>query len=195
MCDFVSGVILKKNYGKFKKYDILIYDGISHSDTCEHFNLPYGEKNIVVEWEWLPEGILMVRDDVDSYFKICIEDKFKTFKNLIKSQINNDAFSENAVDWAARNGHLKMVKLFIKYGVTPTEDAVDWAAENGHLEMVKFLIKYGVTPTVRAVDRTAKYGHLEMVKFLIEHKVIPTEDAVNWAAMNGHLEIVKLLTT
>ncbi|WP_174480263.1 ankyrin repeat domain-containing protein [Spiroplasma endosymbiont of Danaus chrysippus] len=75
-------------------------------------------------------------------------------KILIKNDINinreNNA-GENALIWAARNGHTEIVNALLtknsdiinhktKYG----NNALIWAAKEGHLDVVKTLIKNGV---------------------------------------------------
>jgi ankyrin repeat protein len=44
------------------------------------------------------------------------------------------------MNWAARNGHLEVVKfLHENRSEGCTEKAMDWAAKNGHLEVVEYL--------------------------------------------------------
>jgi ankyrin repeat protein len=44
------------------------------------------------------------------------------------------------MDWAARAGHLEVVKFLSENREEGcTTDAMDWAARAGHLEVVKFL--------------------------------------------------------
>ena len=46
----------------------------------------------------------------------------------------------NAMDYAAKNGHLEVVKCLHENRTEGcTKDAMDWAAKNGHLEVVKWL--------------------------------------------------------
>ena len=48
--------------------------------------------------------------------------------------------TENAMDWASKNGHLEVVKfLHYEVKVKCTEVAITWASMNGHLAVVQFL--------------------------------------------------------
>jgi ankyrin repeat protein len=81
---------------------------------------------------------------------------------------NKLKFTKNAMDYAAGNGHLEVVKwLHTNRTEGCTKNAMDWAARNGHLEVVKWL----------HTNKTEGY----------------TKNAMDWAARNGHLEVVKWL--
>ena len=107
--------------------------------------------------------------------------------------------TSSAIDWAASNGHLEIVKWLhenhkdIK-GFTYTPSAMDWASLKGHLETVKFLHENGYSCTTAAMDYASENGHLEIVKWLHENRTEGcTPYAMNWTAKNGHLEIVEYL--
>jgi hypothetical protein len=53
---------------------------------------------------------------------------------------NNDKLilTVNAMNYAARNGHLEVIKwLHINRSEGCTDDAINWAAAKGHLEVIK----------------------------------------------------------
>ena len=104
-------------------------------------------------------------------------------------------------DEIARHG---LLRLLTKNGLHFTTDAIDYAAENGHLEVVKWLHERASHApreagrsegcTTSAMDLAAMNGHLQIVKWLHENRSEGcTINAVDWAAENGHLEIVKFL--
>jgi hypothetical protein len=96
------------------------------------------------------------------------------------------AFHKRAMDYAARNGHLEIVKwLHTNYVGTGhpeggmhenhtdgcTTYAMDWAAENGHLEIVIWLHENRTEGCTKyAMDMAASNGHLELVKFLNKNR-------------------------
>jgi ankyrin repeat protein len=102
-------------------------------------------------------------------------------------------FTKNAMDWAAKKGHLEVIKyLHEKRKEGCTTYAMNWAAGNGHLEVIKYLHeKRKEGCTIDAMNWAAKNGHLEVVKYLHEKRNEEcTTDAMDYAARNGHLEIV-----
>ena len=108
----------------------------------------------------------------------------------------------NLMKYAAKNGHLEVVKWLHENHIEGrTDEAMDWAAKNGHLEIVIWLhlnrkerLTSGGMCTTDAMDWAAHNGYLEVVKWLHENRQEGcTMNAMNFAASNGHLEIVKYL--
>lgn len=81
----------------------------------------------------------------------------------------------------------------IEIGKPCTTKAIDLAAENGHLDVVKCLTVSGKPCSTSVINTAALYGHLEVVKYLIENGKSGTSDAISSAAFSGHLYVVKYL--
>ena len=134
-----------------------------------------------------------------------------TLLNLLKKEtLINDARANNnyALRWAARNGHVDVLR-FLKDNFDLTdEDARTWnnyalrmAAYNGHLVVLCFLKNdFGLTADdARADDKdalrlAAEYGHVEVLRVLNNEFGLTADDARadnNWAlkkaAGNGHV--------
>ena len=110
--------------------------------------------------------------------------------SLIKERYLFLSFTTYAMDYAAQNGHLEIVKwLHINGKERCTKNAMDYTAQNGHLETVKWLHqnrKEGCT--TYAMDYAAQNGHLEMIKWLHQNrKEGCTRNAMDAAARNGSL--------
>ncbi|ETW01058.1 hypothetical protein H310_06687 [Aphanomyces invadans] len=109
-----------------------------------------------------------------------------------------DEFATTAVDWAARHGHLEIVK-YLSGPLEPPEHctamAMDWAAEGGHFDVVTFLHNHRSEGcTTDAIDLAAQNGHLDIVTFLAAHRTEGcTTLAMDMAAQNGHFEVVQFL--
>jgi hypothetical protein len=122
--------------------------------------------------------------------------------------------NNEALRWAAMNGHLPVVQyLCEKFQLTIQDvrswnnDALGGAAESGHLPVVKYLCEtYSLTTEdVRSANnealRMAVYdGHLPVVQYLCEKFQLTIQDArscdnfaIRWAASGGHLPVVKYL--
>ena len=104
----------------------------------------------------------------------------------------NEGCTRNAMDYAARNGYLDVVKfLHNNRNEGCTIKAMDWAARCGHLDVVKFLHNNGKKCITNAMNWAAKYGHLDIVKFLHDNREEGcTTRAMDSAAWSGHLDIV-----
>ena len=93
---------------------------------------------------------------------------------------------------AAFFGYLGLIK---ERSLSYSKNAIDWAAKSGHLEVVKFLHenrKEGCTTS--AMNLAAGNGHLNVVKFLHENrKEGCTYGAMFWAKKNGHFDIVSYI--
>jgi hypothetical protein len=90
------------------------------------------------------------------------------------------AFGQTPLSWAAKGGHLAVVKLLVKaagvevdsndwYNQTP----LSWAAGNGHESVVELL--------------------LETANVEVDSKSIYHRTPLSWAAENAHVKIVELL--
>ncbi|KAF4142998.1 Ankyrin repeats (many copies) [Phytophthora infestans] len=107
----------------------------------------------------------------------------------------------NAMDTAAEDGHLDVLKYFYELQIAGetrlqcTKNAMDGAAKNGYLGVVKFLHdnrREGCTTV--AMDTAAAHGHLDMVKWLHQYRTEGcTHVAMDRAASLGHIEVVEWL--
>ncbi len=102
-------------------------------------------------------------------------------------------FTEDAMNFASKNGHLEIVKFLHSINAPFTENAMDLASANGHLEVVKFLHSINAQFSEYAMDMASYDGHLEVVKFLYSIDAPFTEDATYWADRNRHLEVANFL--
>ena len=116
-----------------------------------------------------------------------------------------------ALHWAAKYGHLEVVKYLVGQGASLTatdnfgETALHIAAHFGHLEVVKYLVGQGASLTATdnfgetALHIAAHFGHLEVVKYLVGQGASLTatdsggNTALHGAAKYGLLEVVKYL--
>ena len=99
----------------------------------------------------------------------------KIVQKLINEGVDVHAGNDEALRWAAANGHLAVVKILLENGADVhawNDSALRWAAENGHLEVVKILLENGANAHVDddgALHGATRNGHLEVVKLLKEY--------------------------
>jgi len=120
----------------------------------------------------------------------------------------NPKCTDNAMDYAAHNGHLEVVQWLHYKSITESDRykgctawAMDGAAKHGHIEVVQWLhnnCKEGCT--IWAMNDAAANGHLDVVKWLYEKYITKSnrnDDCIHtviyYAAQNGHLDVVKWL--
>eukprot|EP00842_Homolaphlyctis_polyrhiza_P002259 jgi/Hompol1/3033/HPOL_003103-RA len=100
-------------------------------------------------------------------------------------------------EWAAESGNMQLLRLVLErdIGGPLTKKAMDKAAGNGHLEIVKFLHSYTrVGCTTDAMDEAARNNRLWVVQWLHLNRTEGcTTEAMDGASENGHLEVLKWL--
>ena len=143
-------------------------------DICGH--LDQGTKLAVIE----------IPDDEDVYVdhgKFCTHrfqiteimsySETATWQYLYENGADITAQDDYAVRWAAKNGHLEIVRYLFEKGADITAKnnyAVRLAACNGHLEVVRYLYEKGayIMGSVWTVRQATKNGHTDVVEYLRE---------------------------
>ena len=117
-----------------------------------------------------------------------------TKKGLLES-IKNGLAPDNAISWAAENGHTELVELLVSKGADIIENRnypLELASRNGHTDIVKLLIDNGA----RTYDSELDEGYLEIIKLLLGVGANPAADnyhALYLALARRNNEIVELL--
>lgn len=111
-------------------------------------------------------------------------------------QLRPDPRGTRAMDAAAQNGHLEVVRFL--HGIrreSCTVLAMDRAACNGFLEIVQFLhANRAEGCTKNALNGAARYGHFDVVRFLVEHRSEGVlDEALHRAESQGHEEVAAYL--
>lgn len=98
-----------------------------------------------------------------------------------------------SIEEAAAQGDLEIVKLIgrnLSCSINCSR-AVSYAARNGHLSVMKYLVVHGhgicdMTPGFAALG-----GHLDILKYILANGYIMGTNVCYMAAMRGHLDIIK----
>ncbi|WZN59355.1 ankyrin repeat protein [Chloropicon roscoffensis] len=104
-------------------------------------------------------------------------------------------WGEDAVEQAAKGGHLEVVQWLRQNGCPWNSTTCYLAAKGGHLDVLKWLRDQD--PPCPWNEETCTYaaegGHLEVLKFLrAQNPPCPwDEETCRWAARNGHLDVLK----
>lgn len=80
-------------------------------------------------------------------------------------------YKKPVMDWAAMNGHLKVIQYLHSIGKDCTSCAIDWATRNGHIDVVKFLLDFDKPYTEYATFWAFKFGHLNILQLLNQKKI------------------------
>jgi hypothetical protein len=79
--------------------------------------------------------------------------------------VSNWVEPENWCDFAAKNGHLKVLQWARANGCDWTHWTCDWAAKNGHLEVLQWARANGCDWSSDTCALAASNGHLEVLKW------------------------------
>lgn len=109
-----------------------------------------------------------------------------------------DCSADDAMAYAAMNGHLDVVRYMHKTGTVKSlrNRAIEFAAQNGHLDVLCWLHKNRRDDicTHSAMEMASCNGHLNVVKWLHNNRTEGcTETTMDLAACKGHLHIVQWL--
>ena len=119
------------------------------------------------------------------------------------------------LNWAAREGHLAVVRLLAEAGANPDtflpngENPLYDAAFDGHVDIVKLLLSFGVKParpvvhwygeTRVALDAASEFGRRDTVRELLQLSIAVCggarlgTDAIILAALNQHFDVMVML--
>ena len=99
------------------------------------------------------------------------------------------------IDAAAYRGNMEMVKYCVANECPINEKACAWAARCGHLEVLKYLHEEVKAPWESCTASwAAGGGNLHILEYLVEHEYDEyDENACRNAAENGHLDCLKYL--
>ncbi|EFA77136.1 hypothetical protein PPL_09891 [Heterostelium album PN500] len=110
---------------------------------------------------------------------------------------HNMKCSTMALDAAATNGHLEVIKWVFEQdpNIKSQKTLMDIAAAGGYLDIVTFIHNNTTTQcTIRALNTASQQGHLKVVEFLILNRSEGcTPAAFDGAIKNGHLEVLEFL--
>lgn len=98
-------------------------------------------------------------------------------------------------------GHAAIVKLLIGRRANICVDnnhALEAAATDGHIDVVRLLLRHGANTKNNSLILSASVGngHMDVVKILLDHGAnvhANKDEAIKYAALNGHINIIKLL--
>jgi ArsR family metal-binding transcriptional regulator len=204
----IMTAIYNHGYFKFKKElldkisKITLYD--KSSDIYNDVHIQF-QKDLINNLKKVPLDCA-IDYAVECAVSIHENHNFNEIFQIIKWFVDKSKYGIHMMDYAAADGHLKMIK-WLHQNICPvtncrdnekeccTVNAMDYASRGGHLEVIKWLHenrKEGCT--MSAMIMASYNGHLETVKWLHENrKEGSNHDAMNWAAQNGHLEVIKYL--
>ena len=102
-------------------------------------------------------------------------------------------WDEHTCSWAARGGHLEVLKWLRAKGCPCGTLTSCWAAQGGRLEVMKWLRAKGCPWGTWASSRAAKGGHLVVLQWMrAQDPPCPwNSDVCYYAASKGHLEVLR----
>jgi hypothetical protein len=108
-----------------------------------------------------------------------------TVKLLIEKGAGGEYGFRSALDYAAQNGHLRIVKFILEneYVFNPYQlgGPLGYVAENGHIEIVRYLIGKGEHYENYVLIRAAKGGHKNIIDLAVQHGATAFSSAIQSA--------------
>jgi hypothetical protein len=71
--------------------------------------------------------------------------------------------------------------------------AMNTAAKEGYIDIVKLMIEKGAMDFNRAMKTAAKEGHIDIVKLMLDNEATDFNWGLYYAAWGGHLDILQLM--
>ena len=155
------------------------------------------EQNRVVNYVLSKEAGIYSKS-VRELFRACYDGDIETFRNLLSRGYNKEILIM-LLCMASSRGYLEMVKFLVGMKVNfhlNNERALEWAASQGKLEVVRYLIDLGADIRYGLIITSCKCGHLNVAKYLVNSGAdihVLNEAPLKWACEKGYLEIVKFL--
>lgn len=127
-------------------------------------------------------------------YRACKDGNLNWLKKQKEAGELSTVIDDDAIKWAAANGHLEVIKWLVmesgqQIDVTADNNAaIIWAADNGHLDVIKWIV---LESTEISKEAARKFGFESSVQ-----PVSVTSDnncAIKFAAHNGHFDVVKWL--
>jgi hypothetical protein len=109
----------------------------------------------------------------------------------LKKAVELGAPTDNLCFYAAKGGHLELLKWARQNGFPWDSDTCDNAAEGGHLELIKWARENGCPWDSGTCAEAALGGQLEVLKWARENGCPWDSDTCAYAALGGHLEVLK----
>lgn len=100
------------------------------------------------------------------------EGNLKMISDMLDKKLLEYSDCSRIISLAARAGHIEIVELMIRYGITSLDYSLIKAAEGGHVKIVKLLLRSYNGSVRSSVINQAKasaslYGHTKIVELMI----------------------------
>jgi len=187
-----------KDFDKIDKYCVekftleLCYDGYFENIP---FNYIFSNNKVLVKCLSYFGNIKLL---------VLLKDKDYNLSNVCEFAARNGHLDvlkwarENACDWdvntclyAGMNGHLKVLQWLRANGCPWNSDTCAYAALNGHLDVLKWARENGCDWDIWTCANAALNGHLEVLKWARKNGCEWNSWTCTKAAFNGHLEVLK----
>lgn len=98
---------------------------------------------------------------------------------------------DRAMDYAAKGGHIELVKLMLEKGAREYDWALNGAAAGGNIEIVKLMLGKGAHDYKRALSNAAAGGHIDIVKLMLEKGADNYALAIRYAKTQEIVDLIE----
>ena len=173
----------------------LIKRSSRESDLKEKFWIKEMSSISTLEFAWEHKSLWSgcLKDQTHFCEKVALTNKLELLKWVREEK--KCRWDAGTIEASAKKGNLEMVKYCVANECPINEKACAWAARCGHLEVLKYLHEEVKAPWESCTASwAAESGHLHILEYLVEREYDEYgENACWYAARNGHLDCLKYL--
>lgn len=178
--------------------------GGGHSNIVHYIhdthNIPYDEEmmNNAAKYGHLDLAIEMYNEVMKPFHSSTMTDAVRHGIEIVNFLIDklDGPINERAINNAADNGHLDVIKLLVERGVAIPDEAIENAAMSGDLNVVIYLIdqaQFSEEALVSAMNLSISGSHHNIVEYLYKLGVGVSDRDIDTVIINDSLDMLMLI--
>ena len=96
---------------------------------------------------------------------------------------------DSTVAAVAANRDLEMLMFLLTHDTRGSITAANWAARSGHIYVLRVMFAKGVRCDAYGANQAARYGHLDVLQLLWKHNIRCTRQGLKYALDNNHWHV------
>lgn len=128
-------------------------------------------------------------------YNVCEMGDLKIILLLLKNGFIGFYDLEDGMNGSCKGGHMKLVELFMKLGLSDWNSYMEHACRGGNMDIVKLMFSKGANNQDECVSIACIEGHMDIAKFMVEKSpdYFGSDECLFQACRHGDLSFAKLL--